>query len=90
MKLLSLILIIKLIANSNIFTYVLKKHRQKKLQQVRELESLMSRYIRLINDIKYIKSCKRDDIIPTFARVSNSVVKNNRKLNNKVSVLILN
>ena len=90
MKLLSWIFIIKLIANSNIFTYVLKKHGQKKLQQVRELESLMSRYIRLINDIKYIKSCKRDDIIPTFARVSNSVVKNNRKLNNKVSVLILN
>ena len=34
-----------------------------------------------------MKKCKCHS---TFARVSNSVVKNNRKLNNKVSVLILN
>ena len=63
MKLLNHNFVINLIAQSKIFAYIQKKHGQKKLQQVRELQSLMLRYVRRINDIKYIKNYKGGNIV---------------------------
>ena len=63
MKLLNHNFVINLISQSKIFAYIQKKHGQKKLQQVRELQSLMLRYVRRINDIKYIKNYKGGNIV---------------------------
>ena len=90
MKLLSFIFIIKLIAQSNIFSYRKEKHGQKKLQEVRNLEMLKLKYIRITNGIKFIKSCKKKRIIPTFARISNDVVTKIKKLEDKICVLVMN
>ena len=71
MKLLNYIFIIKWIAQSNIFSYIKKKHGQKKLKEVKNLESLKIKYIWVTSCINFIKSCKKKKVIPTFARISN-------------------
>ena len=42
------------------------------------------------NGIKFIKSCKKKRIIPTFARISNDVVTKIKKLEDKICVLVMN
>ena len=38
----------------------------KKLQEVRELESLKLKYTRVASDIKFIKMCKKKELFPTL------------------------
>ena len=47
------------------------------------------KYIRVINDIRYIKNCKKENLVPCFSRVNNGVMNGKKKLNEKVIKLIL-
>ena len=79
-KLLVLLFIIKLYARNNIFKRIKKKRGQDILSQVRSLENLKTRYMKVQTDIKFIKVCKQENLIPTFANVKLSLRHNNNKL----------
>ena len=40
------------------------------LNVVRKLENVKTKIIKLQEDIKFIKTCKRENLIPTFANVN--------------------
>ena len=46
--------------------------------------------VRITCDIKFTKNCKNNAVIPTFAKVNNGAVSNNKKLDMMVSLLIMN
>ena len=89
MKLLSYIFLLKLVAHSNLFNYIKKKYELNTLEKLRRYESLRLKYVRVLCDIKFIKCCNRDNLVPKFARISNGVVNNNKKLNGKVTSIII-
>ena len=60
-----------------IFNYIQKKHGEKYVQQIRELETLKLKLVRITCDIKLTKNCKNNAVIPTFAKVNNGAVSNN-------------
>ena len=47
---------------------------------VRRYESLKSKYMKVQSDIKFIKSWKKENLIPTFAKVNLCITNVNRKL----------
>ena len=53
-----LLFIIKLYVRNNIFKRIKKKHGQDILSQVRLLENLKTKYMKVQTDIKFIKVCK--------------------------------
>ena len=88
-QLLVLLFIIKLYARSNIFKYVKKKHGQDTLIVTRTLEDLKTRLMKTEADIHFIKTCKRENIIPTCAKVKLSIKHGNKKLHSKIARLVM-
>ena len=83
-KLLVILFIIKLYAKY-IFTRIKKKHGQ----HVRSYESLMTKYMKVTADIKFIKLCKVEKIIPTFAKVNLTIKSGSRKLKLRIARLVM-
>ena len=73
MKLLVILSIMKLIAQINIFDYVKLKHVQSAVKVVRLLKQVKRRYAKVNEDIKFIKICKKEDLLPNFAKIRLSV-----------------
>ena len=69
LKLLVILFIIKLYARINIYKHIGKKHGQD-IKIVRLYEKLKSKYAKLKVDIDFIKGCKGEAIILTFAKVN--------------------
>ena len=67
-------------ARNSIFKYIKRKHGQDIVTLVRSYESLKTKYMKVQSDIKFIKSCKKENLIPTFAKVNLSIKNANRKL----------
>ena len=84
-----LLLIIKLYTQSNIFKYVKKKYGQDTLIVTRTLDDLKTRLIKREADIYFIKTCKRENIAPTFAKVKLSIKYGNKKLHSKIARLVM-
>ena len=57
-------------ARVNIFRHIKKKHVQDILRIARKLEDLTNKHTKIQLDINFIKTCKREDLIPTFAKVN--------------------
>ena len=76
-------------ARSNIFKYVKKKHGQDTLIVTRTLEDLKTRRMKTEANIHFIKTCKRENIIPTFAKVKLSIKHANKKLHSKIARLVM-
>ena len=74
-KLLVILFIIKLY----VFTRIKKKDGQDVRKVVRSYESLMTKYMKVTADIKLIKLCNVEKIIPTFAKVNLSIKSGSRK-----------
>ena len=87
-KLLAILFIIKLYAR-NFFTRIKKKHRQDVRKVVRSYESLIIKYMKVTADIKFIKLCKVEKIIPTFAEVNLSIKSGSRKLKLRIARLMM-
>ena len=89
MKLLVILFIMKLIAQINIFKYVRQKHGQSAVKIVRTLEQVKRRYIKVNEDIKFIKTCKKEDLLPKFAKIRLSIRSGSMKLKRKIARLIM-
>ena len=87
-KLLVILFIIKLYSR-NIFTRIKKKLRQDVRELVRSYESLMTKYMKVTTDMKFIKFCKVEKIIPTFAKVNFSIRSGSRKLKLRIARLLM-
>ena len=88
-KLLVLLFIIKLYARINVFKFFKKEHGQDVITAVRNYEKVKSKYMKVDQDIKFIKSCKKEHLVPTFAKVNLSVKSGSYKLKCKISKLIM-
>ena len=86
-KLVVILFIIKLYSRY-IFTRIKKKLRQDVRELVRSYESLMVKYIKVTTDMKFIKLCKVEKIIPTFAKVNFSIRSGSRKLKLRIARLL--
>ena len=79
-KLLVLLFIIKLYARNDIFKYVKRKHGRDIIMIIRSLEKKQRKFMKVSADIKYIRTCKKKRLTPTFAKVSISLKKDSFKL----------
>ena len=79
-ELLVILFIIKLYARNNIFKHA-KKHGQDLIKVVRDFEQKKTKFEKLDADIAFIKLCKREQLIPTFAKVNVSIRNGIFKLN---------
>ena len=69
MKLLVILFIFKIFALINIFKHIGKKHGEFILRNVRSLERVKKKYSKVNQDTNFIKTCRRENSIPTFAKV---------------------
>ena len=89
LKLLVILFIIKIFARINIFKPIGKKHGQFILSNVRSLEHVKKEYSKVNQDINFIKTCRRENLIPPFAKVKIAIKINNNKLKQKLTRIIL-
>ena len=76
-------------AQTNVFNRVKKKHGQETLKIVRTLEDSKTPLMKIESDIVFIKTCKREQLIPTFAKVKLSIKNANKKLQVKLAKLLM-
>ena len=57
---------------------------------VRSLLKLQTKYGKVLADIKFIKTCKKERLIPTYAKVNMSITNATHKLRRKISLLVMN
>ena len=88
-KLLLILFVIKLYARNDILKLVRKKHGQNILKVVRKYEKLQSQLLKVRADIKFIKTCKSERLIPTFANVKLAIKNAKHKLKSKIARLIM-
>ena len=56
---------------------------------IRSLEKLETKFTKVSADIRYIRTCKKEQLIPTFARVNVSLKDVSFKLRKKIATLII-
>ena len=83
-KLLAILFVVKLYAHNNIFKCIKKKHGEGIPKVVKTLENLKAKYVKAQADVEFIKHCKSENIIPTFAKVNVSFKKSWKKRLNKL------
>ena len=90
LKLLIILFIIKLYAQNDIFKRIKKKHGQDVITVIRSLEKLQTKYRKVIADMKYFKTFKKECLIPAFAKVNISIKNATHKLRTKILLLVMN
>ena len=71
-KLLFILFVIELYTRINNYKLIREKFGQDSITKIRHYE-LKTKFTKLKTDIVYIKSCKKEDLIPTFAKVILSI-----------------
>ena len=89
LKLLVILFIIKLYSRNNVFKHIKKKRGQEMIRIVRLFENLKAKYVKVAADIEFIKSCKNENIIPTFAKVNLSLKHGNYKLQLRIARVVM-
>ena len=84
-RFLVILFIINLYARKNIK----KKHGQDLIKVVRDFEQKKTKFEKLDADIVFIKLCKKEQLIPTFAKVNVSIRKGTYKLKRKIARLVM-
>ena len=87
--LLVILFAIKILSQVNIFKHIERKHRRQILKNVRTLERLMGKWYKINTDIKFIKLCKKEYLIPTFAKVKLAIKSGNIKIQQKLAQIIM-
>ena len=90
MKFLVILYLIKLIVRLNIFKHIEKKHVQSTLGIVRSLEKVKRKWFKIRQDINFIKICKKEDLIPTFAKEKLAIKSGNNRVKQKIAIVIMN
>ena len=60
--------------------YIKKKHGKDIFTIIKSFEPAKAKYTKILLDIKFIKTCKQEHIIPTFANIKLSIKGKNNKL----------
>ena len=87
---LMLLFTIKLLTQLNIFKHIEKKHGRLALENVRLLEKIKRKSYKISKDINFIKTCKKEDLLPTFAKVKLAIKSGNKKIQQKIAKIIMN
>ena len=87
-KLLFVLFIIDLYARVNNFKR-LKKHGQDIYKLSKTLENQISKHRKIQLDISFIKQCKKENIIPTFAKVNIAIRHGTYKLKKKIAHTVM-
>ena len=88
-KLLVILFIIKLYPRSNILKHIKKNHGKDLVKVVRDFEQKNTKFEKLDADIAFIKLCKKEQLIPKFAKVSVSLRNGTYKLKRKITRLVM-
>ena len=88
-NLLILLFINKLYARINVFKFIKKKYGQDVITAVRNDEKVKTKCMEAAQEIKFIKSCKKEHLVLTFAKVNLSIKSGSYELNFKISKLIM-
>ena len=87
--LLVILFIIKLYARNNTFKYIKEKHGQDVIKIVRSYESLKTKYMKVKPDMEFVKSCKKENLKPTFAKVNLAIKNGSKKLKLRISRIVM-
>ena len=87
-SLLVFIFLIKILARSNIFNTLKEKHGLNTLRAVRNYERLLKRQAKLKCDLRFLLTCKKENLTPNFARPKFSI-KTTTKIAKKIGRTIL-
>ena len=79
----------KLYSRHDIFKHIKKKHGKDIYDIVRSFETLKTKFEKVTLDIKFIKTCKREGLIPTFANVRLSIKQQNPKRKGRISRTVM-
>ena len=88
-KLLVILFLINLFAQKVIFKHIKKKHGQEMVTIVRSFQQQKMKYMKTVADIKFIKSCKTSNVIPTFGNVNLSTQYGSYKLKKRIARIIM-
>ena len=88
-KFLLILFIVKLYVRNNIFKHNKKKHGQDIVKVARDFEQKKTKFEKLNTDIAFIKLCKKEQLIPTFAKVKVSIRNGTYKLKRKIARLVM-
>ena len=72
-NLLVIIFVIKLLSKNHLFTYIKEKYGEPTRRQCRSFERALMRYEKLKCDLDFLKTCKNEKLIPTFAKPKISI-----------------
>ena len=80
--------IIRLYAHKNIFQYITEKYGQDTTTLSRSIEKKRTKLKRIKSDLNFLITCKRNKLIPTFAKPKISI-KTNFTLRWKIAIAII-
>ena len=80
--------IIKIWSRKPIFTYIREKNGTETLQQCRVFEKAVLRYEKLLLDLQFLLTCKKESLIPVFARPKLSI-QGNPKMKKRIAEIIV-
>ena len=80
--------VIELYARINTFKR-LEKHGQDIFKSSKTLENQISKHRKIQLDISFIKQCKKENIIPTFAKVNVAIKHGTYKLKKKIAHTVM-
>ena len=81
---------IKVYARINIFKVVTRKHGQDRVKIARNLEDFLTKHQKNALDIKFIKTYKKENLVPTFATVNLAINHGTMQLEKKIARTIMN
>ncbi len=87
-NLLVLTFLIKIFSRKPIFTHIKEQYGIEALRQCRGYEKEVIRYEKLCYDLRFLLVCKKEGLVPTFARPKLSITGND-KLRKEIAALII-
>ena len=81
--------VIKLYSRNDIFKHIRKKHGKGIYNIIRSFETLKIKYQKVILNLKFIKTCKKEGLFSTFANVRLSVKHGSAKLKKQIRRIIM-
>ena len=87
-KLLVINFLVKLLARKNIFKHIKEKYGHTTVKITRDIENKRTKLTKLKCDLNFLTTCKRNNLIPTFAKPK-LAIKMNRRLKQKIAKTII-
>ena len=85
-----LLFAIRLLAQLNIFKHIEKKHGCLVLENVRLLDKIKRKWFKISKGINFIRTYKKEDLLPTFLKAKLAIKSGNKKIQKKIAKIIMN